>query len=56
VRRADKVLGPASDAFWDYLAQEGRRFLPSIPGDFFPEDAAAAAPLKAVRSPAEAGE
>jgi DNA-binding transcriptional LysR family regulator len=30
VRRADKVLGPASDSFWNYLVQEGARFLPTI--------------------------
>ncbi len=56
VRRADKVLGPASDAFWDYLAHEGRRFLPTIPGGFFAEGTAQAPAPKAVPSPAEAGE
>lgn len=30
VRRADKVLGPASDAFWRYLVQEGAGFLPTL--------------------------
>ena len=30
VRRSDKVLGPASDAFWAYLVHEGARFLPRL--------------------------
>ncbi len=30
VRRADKVLGPAAEAFWIYLAREGHRFLPVL--------------------------
>lgn len=30
VRRADKVLGPASDSFWNYLVQEGAGFLPKL--------------------------
>ncbi len=29
VRRADKVLGPAASAFWDYVVQDGGRWLPS---------------------------
>jgi LysR family transcriptional regulator, low CO2-responsive transcriptional regulator len=56
VRRADKVLGPASDAFWDYLSQEGRRFLPTIPGGFFAEGDGTVQAPRAIRSPAEAGE
>ena len=30
VRRSDKVLGPASDAFWQFLVDEGGRFLPGL--------------------------
>lgn len=30
VRRSDKVLGPASEAFWAYLVEEGGRFLPTL--------------------------
>lgn len=30
VRRADKVLGPAAAAFWEYLVQEGASFLPAL--------------------------
>ena len=39
-----------------YLAHEGRRFLPTIPGGFFAEGTAQAPAPKAVPSPAEAGE
>jgi hypothetical protein len=30
VRRADKVLGPAAAAFWDYTVKEGGRKLPRL--------------------------
>ena len=30
VRRADKVLGPAASAFWDYTVKEGGRRLPRL--------------------------
>ena len=30
VRRADKVLGPAAAAFWEYLMQDGARWLPGV--------------------------
>ncbi|GJD88798.1 MULTISPECIES: LysR family transcriptional regulator [Methylobacterium] len=30
VRRADKVLGPAAAAFWDYLYRDGARCLPRL--------------------------
>ena len=30
VRRADKVLGPAAAAFWDYVTKEGARWLPPL--------------------------
>ncbi|KQP42298.1 LysR family transcriptional regulator [Methylobacterium sp. Leaf104] len=30
VRRADKVLGPAAAAFWDYIAKDGGRWLPQL--------------------------
>src|SRR4051812_32994679 len=30
VRRADKVLGPAARAFWEYLMQDGTRWLPGV--------------------------
>ncbi|MGU3536640.1 LysR family transcriptional regulator [Methylobacterium sp. A54F] len=30
VRRADKVLGPAARAFWEYLMQDGARWLPGV--------------------------
>ncbi|MCJ2036939.1 LysR family transcriptional regulator [Methylobacterium sp. J-068] len=30
VRRADKVLGPAAAAFWDYVAKDGGRWLPQL--------------------------
>ncbi|GJE58248.1 LysR family transcriptional regulator [Methylobacterium trifolii] len=30
VRRADKVLGPAAGAFWEYLMRDGARWLPGI--------------------------
>ena len=38
VRRADKVLGPASESFWRYLVDEGARFLPKL--DPMPDRAA----------------
>ncbi|WP_128565760.1 LysR family transcriptional regulator [Methylobacterium crusticola] len=31
VRRADKVLSPAAQAFWEYLAREGAAWLPTLP-------------------------
>ncbi|PIK68741.1 LysR family transcriptional regulator [Methylobacterium frigidaeris] len=31
VRRADKVLSPAGQAFWDFLVQEGAAWLPDLP-------------------------
>ncbi|WP_336487862.1 LysR family transcriptional regulator [Methylobacterium nigriterrae] len=40
VRRADKVLGPAARAFWEYLMQDGARWLPGV-------DAAATAEARA---------
>jgi DNA-binding transcriptional LysR family regulator len=40
VRRADKVLGPAAQAFWEYLMQDGARWLPGV-------DAAAALETRA---------
>ncbi|HEV7440940.1 MAG TPA: LysR substrate-binding domain-containing protein [Methylobacterium sp.] len=40
VRRADKVLGPAARAFWEYLMQDGARWLPGV-------DAAAALEARA---------
>ena len=30
VRRADKVLGPAAAAFWDYVSKDGGRWLPQM--------------------------
>jgi DNA-binding transcriptional LysR family regulator len=30
VRRADKVLSPAARAFWEYLMQDGARWLPGL--------------------------
>lgn len=30
VRRADKVLGPAASACWDYVLQDGARWLPAL--------------------------
>ncbi|KQT46687.1 LysR family transcriptional regulator [Methylobacterium sp. Leaf456] len=44
VRRSDKVLGPAADAFWDYLSREGRRFLPRLPDEALAGMAAEMAP------------
>jgi LysR family transcriptional regulator, low CO2-responsive transcriptional regulator len=31
VRRADKTLGPAAEAFWSYLLREGEDWLPAVP-------------------------
>ncbi|SFV16437.1 DNA-binding transcriptional regulator, LysR family [Methylobacterium sp. 174MFSha1.1] len=31
VRRADKVLSPAGQAFWDFLVEEGAAWLPELP-------------------------
>lgn len=35
VRRADKALGPAADAFWSFLKEEGARWLPTLPATTF---------------------